>query len=209
MRNVDLSILLNLVSGVDGYEVSRFGESIHVHPNRIKLAGSQRQTHNEIHAYVIPLLVRNTQWLQQSSMFHVVGLYLPVGITLRQIGSYLMFHSCPPELLPQILIHLGTTQMNRVPRSMSFIKNFLFEASFFGTRKLSLNHIVPSASSRKQASFGSLSHILLLIYPMTLSCFCAAMISHLKVGVRVMLNNNKSGNTRVPGSSLLEQTTGK
>jgi hypothetical protein len=36
---VDLRILLNFVVGVDGYEVGRFGESVHDHPNRIKLAG--------------------------------------------------------------------------------------------------------------------------------------------------------------------------
>jgi hypothetical protein len=42
MSNVDLNILLNLVAGVDGYEVSGFGELIHDHPNRIDLAGSQR-----------------------------------------------------------------------------------------------------------------------------------------------------------------------
>jgi hypothetical protein len=33
MSDVDLNILLNLVLGVDGYEVSGFGESIHNHPN--------------------------------------------------------------------------------------------------------------------------------------------------------------------------------
>jgi hypothetical protein len=30
---VDLIIFLNLVVGVDGYEVSGFGESVHDHPN--------------------------------------------------------------------------------------------------------------------------------------------------------------------------------
>jgi hypothetical protein len=64
MSNVDLSILLNIVAGVDGYEVSRSGESIHDQPNQIKLVGSQRQTHNEKHAYVIPHPIRNTKWLQ-------------------------------------------------------------------------------------------------------------------------------------------------
>jgi hypothetical protein len=34
-----LGILLNFVVGVDMYEVGRFGESIHDHPNRIKLVG--------------------------------------------------------------------------------------------------------------------------------------------------------------------------
>jgi hypothetical protein len=33
--------ILNLVVGVDGYEVSKFGELVHDHPNRIKLTGSQ------------------------------------------------------------------------------------------------------------------------------------------------------------------------
>jgi hypothetical protein len=45
---------------MDGYEVSRFGESIHDHPNRIKLAGGQRQTHIEVHTNVISLPTRNT-----------------------------------------------------------------------------------------------------------------------------------------------------
>jgi hypothetical protein len=66
---------------VDGYEVSRFGESINDHPNRIILAGSQRQSHNEIHANIISLPVWNTQWLQQSSRFHVISLDLLAGIT--------------------------------------------------------------------------------------------------------------------------------
>jgi hypothetical protein len=41
MSNVNLNILLNLVAGVDGYEVSEFGESIHDHSNQIELVGSQ------------------------------------------------------------------------------------------------------------------------------------------------------------------------
>jgi hypothetical protein len=42
MSNVDLDILLNLVGGINGYEVSGFGESIYDQPNRIKLVSSQR-----------------------------------------------------------------------------------------------------------------------------------------------------------------------
>jgi hypothetical protein len=41
MNDVDLSILLNSVLGVNEYEVGRFGELIHDHPNRIKLVGHQ------------------------------------------------------------------------------------------------------------------------------------------------------------------------
>jgi hypothetical protein len=42
-----------------------------------------------------------------------------------------------------------------------------------------------------------------LISLIPLSCFCAAMISLLKVGVRMKLNNDKFGNTQVLDSSLV------
>jgi hypothetical protein len=56
MSDVDLSILLNSILGVDGYEVGRFGESIHDHPNQIELAGRQWYAHDEVHAYIVLLL---------------------------------------------------------------------------------------------------------------------------------------------------------
>jgi hypothetical protein len=42
MSDVDLSILLSSALGVDRYEVSRFGELINDHPNRVKLAGRNK-----------------------------------------------------------------------------------------------------------------------------------------------------------------------
>jgi hypothetical protein len=42
MSNVNLSILPNLLAGVDEYKVSRFGESINDHPNRVKIAGRNK-----------------------------------------------------------------------------------------------------------------------------------------------------------------------
>jgi hypothetical protein len=42
MSNVDFSVLLSSVLGVDGYEVSRSGESVNDHPNRVKLAGRNK-----------------------------------------------------------------------------------------------------------------------------------------------------------------------
>jgi hypothetical protein len=88
-------------------------------------------------------------------------------------------------------------------------KMFFFHASFLGTTSLSLNHKVPSASSQKQATFGSPSFILLLTWPMPSSFFGAAYISSLKVGVRVMLNKDRSGNIRVLDSSLVKHSAGK
>jgi hypothetical protein len=37
MSDIDLGILLSIVVGVDGYEVSGFGELINDHPNRVRL----------------------------------------------------------------------------------------------------------------------------------------------------------------------------
>jgi hypothetical protein len=125
MIDVDLSILLNSVLGVDRHEVGGFGELINDHPNRVKLAGNQCQSHNEVHANVIPLPARNAQRLSQSSKLHIGGLDLSVGITLRHIVSGPALHTCPPELLPQVMIHLGTCRMNRVPQGLSFIQNLV------------------------------------------------------------------------------------
>jgi hypothetical protein len=81
VRNVDLSILLDLVVDVDGYEVGGFGESINDHQNRIKLVGSQRQTQNEVHTNIISLPIWNPQRLQQTFMLHIVSIDLTAGIT--------------------------------------------------------------------------------------------------------------------------------
>jgi hypothetical protein len=48
--NVQLSKHLRLVAGMHMNEVGRLGESINNHSIGIILAGSERHTHNEIHA---------------------------------------------------------------------------------------------------------------------------------------------------------------
>jgi hypothetical protein len=68
--------------------------------------------------------------LQQPSRLHIVGFNLSADITFWHIVSCLTFHSYPPELLPQIMIHLGSTRMNRLPRGMNFIQNLLFLGFF-------------------------------------------------------------------------------
>jgi hypothetical protein len=42
MSDVDFYILLDVVAGVDRFEVSGFGESINDHPNRVKLVGRNK-----------------------------------------------------------------------------------------------------------------------------------------------------------------------
>jgi hypothetical protein len=52
--------------------------------------------------------------------FHSVA-----GITLSYILGYIDFHVGPPEILFQILVHLGTAGMNREFGHMNFIKDDL------------------------------------------------------------------------------------
>jgi hypothetical protein len=47
--NVRICISLGLVTGMNKDEVSRLRESVNNHPDGIMLAGSQRNTHDEIH----------------------------------------------------------------------------------------------------------------------------------------------------------------
>jgi hypothetical protein len=53
-----------------------------------------------------------------------------IGGTTRHLAVGHTLHSYPPELLHQIMIHLGTTWVNRVPRGMSFIQNLHFQGFF-------------------------------------------------------------------------------
>jgi hypothetical protein len=63
--------------------------------------------------------------------------------------------------------------------------------------------------SGKQTTFGLPSCILLLMWPMPSSFFCTVMISLFKMGVRVILNDDKSGNTRVMDSSPVRHIAGR
>jgi hypothetical protein len=123
--NIQFSILISPVVGMHWNEMSRLSEPINDHPDGIKLAGRERQTHNEIHNDVFPLLGRNIQRLQQSDMSHMISLDSSTCIAFCNIASSLTLHSSPPELRFQIMIHLCTARVDRIFASMSFIKYLL------------------------------------------------------------------------------------
>jgi hypothetical protein len=79
--NIQLSILLSRVEGVHRNEMSRLGKSVDDYPDGVKLEGSERQTHNKIHADVFPFLGRNTQMLQQSERSDMIGLHSSTHFT--------------------------------------------------------------------------------------------------------------------------------
>jgi hypothetical protein len=123
--NIQFDILLSPVVGVHQNEMSKLGKPIDDYPNGVKLAGRERQTHNEIHADVFPFSTRNIQRLQQSDRSHMIGHDPLTRVTFCNIVSGLTLHSSPPELRLQIMIHLCAAKVDGIFRSMSFIEYLL------------------------------------------------------------------------------------
>ena len=144
-------------------EMSNLGQSIHDDPYGVIPTRGVRQTHNEVHVDVFPFPLGNVQGLQISDGSQMIGLDPSTGVTIRHILCYLLLHSHPQKLLPWVMIHLSAPKINGVLNIWASFRILFFKASLFGTTSLSLNQRVPSASSRKQATFRSPSRILLLI----------------------------------------------
>jgi hypothetical protein len=107
--------------------MSGLGKSVDDYPNRVKLTTSEKQTHNKIHIDVFPFPGRNTQRLQQSRMPHMISLNPSTHVAFHNITSCLTFHTGPPELCLQIMIHLCATWVDGIFGSVSFIKYLLMQ----------------------------------------------------------------------------------
>jgi hypothetical protein len=59
--------------------------------------------------------------LHVSSWSQMIGFDSSTGVTLGYIFCYLSLHSCPPEFLLQILIHLVGLWMDKISRAMCLI----------------------------------------------------------------------------------------
>jgi hypothetical protein len=105
--------------------MSRLGKWVNDYPNGVKLVASERQTHNEIHTDVLPFLGRKTERLQQPRRPHMISLDSSTCVTFLNIASSSAFHTGPPELCLQIMIHLCVAWVDGIFGSVSFIKYLL------------------------------------------------------------------------------------
>jgi hypothetical protein len=124
-RNIQLGILFSPVEGVHWNEMSGLGKSVDDYPDGIKPVAGERQTHNEIHTDVFPFVGKNTQRLQHSHMPHMISLDPSTHVAFCNIESSLTFHTGPPKLFLQIMIHLCAAWVDGIFGSVSFIK-YLF-----------------------------------------------------------------------------------
>jgi hypothetical protein len=124
-RNIQLSVFFSPVEGVHQNEMSGLGKSVDDYPNGVKLVASERQTHNKIYTNVFLFSGRNTQRLQQSRRPHMISLYPSTRVAFRNTANSLAFHTGPPELCIQIMIHLCAVRVDGIFGSVSFIEYLL------------------------------------------------------------------------------------
>jgi hypothetical protein len=136
VRNIQLSVLFSPVEDVHQNEMSRHGESVDDYPNGVKLAASERQTHNEIHTDVFPFPGRNIQRLQQSRKPHMISLDPSTRVAFHNIANSLVLHTGPPELCLQIMIHFYVARVDGIFGSVSFIKYLLAQLMVLWNNKM-------------------------------------------------------------------------
>jgi hypothetical protein len=124
-RNIQLGILFSPIAGVHWNELSRLGKLVDDYPDGVKLVATERQTHNEIHTNIFPFPGRNTQRLQHSRRPHMISLDPSTHVAFCNIANSLAFHTGPPELCLQIMIHLCGAWVDGIFESVSFIKYIL------------------------------------------------------------------------------------
>ena len=96
------------------------GKSIYNHPNGIVVDLSTRKIEKEVHGYVFLLPFRDRQRLKGSKRFLMFCLHLLAHKTLGHIFSYISFHTRPPIIFFDSLIHFGTTRMHSICWTMWF-----------------------------------------------------------------------------------------
>src|SRR3954466_10160739 len=78
------------------------------------------KTSDEVHLDLVPLPFRNRKWLQSSSRSLMFGFDATANVTLVNISSDVLLHVRPPVPLTNVLVHLGTTRVNRQRGIVSF-----------------------------------------------------------------------------------------
>jgi hypothetical protein len=112
---------LNSVCHGYGYEVDWLSQAVHDDPYWVVPTRGARQTHDEVHADVLPFSLGNTQGLQVFGGSQMICFDSSAGVTLWHILGYFSLHSCPPEILLQILVHLVGSRMNRIPWAVGLV----------------------------------------------------------------------------------------
>jgi hypothetical protein len=94
--NVNFSILFRPVGGVYRQEMSCLGQSVHNDPNGIMVPGGIGQSHDKIHANILPFPRWYGEGLQSACYLQMTGLDSLVGVTFGYIFGNFPLYSGPP-----------------------------------------------------------------------------------------------------------------
>jgi hypothetical protein len=106
--NVDFCIFLCPVGGMYWQEMSCLGQPIHNDPNRIVVSGGIGQSHNEIHANILPFPRWDGKGLQSACYLQMAGLDSLASVAFIYILSNFPLHSGPLVQRSEVMIHLVT-----------------------------------------------------------------------------------------------------
>src|SRR4051812_27563637 len=82
-----------------------------------------RKPSDEVHLDLVRLPFRNCKWLQSSSRLLMFGFDARANVTFRNILGNVRLHTRPPEPLTNVVVHLGTTRVNRKGRIASLFQD--------------------------------------------------------------------------------------
>src|SRR3954471_13736097 len=120
LGNVQVCQLTSRYRLLDRQEMSNLGESVNDDKDGIMTLLRSRKTGDEVHFNLVPFPFRNREWLQSTSRSLMFCFDATTNITLINITSNVLFHVGPPVPLSNVLVHLGTTRVNRQRCIMSF-----------------------------------------------------------------------------------------
>src|SRR3954466_2868658 len=99
--------------------MNNFGESVDDDKDSIMTLLRSRKTGDEVHLNLVPFPFRNKEGLQSSSRSLMLCLDATANVTFIDITSNVLLHVRPPELLTNVLVHLGAIRVNRQRRVVS------------------------------------------------------------------------------------------
>src|SRR3954465_1690126 len=101
--------------------MSDLGESVDDGQDGIMTLLRSRNTGDEVDLNLVPFPFRNREWLQSSSRSLMFGFDAKANVTFINITSNVLLHVRPPVPLTNVLVHVGTTRVNRQRGIMSFV----------------------------------------------------------------------------------------
>src|SRR3954468_3396135 len=112
--------------------MSNFGQVINDNKDGIVALLRPRKPGGKVHLDVIPLPLRNLEWLKQPCWLLVLCLHSPAHVTLGHKPGNIPLHTSPPKALLEVLIHLGATGVDRQLIIMGLLHDDLSEVSLLG-----------------------------------------------------------------------------